>query len=357
MSWTDDDLIGLRIKGTPSDRNRKGNMARRGPPAQPQRQDLRVSPNQAIPTAAGKGWSLGKEFVDRRACEQCGEAFYAPPSLRARGGGRFCSKQCRGAHTKALTVKNATCSHCGTEFHRPPSHVPVGDVFCGKQCQQAMGVERQRAARRHCLRCGSEFQPKAAQKFCSVKCRPPSIPAAPKPLTTCSACGLMFSPSGGSTGKYCSMACVGRSRVGPRSAGEIYSSTRGGRRDDLAGRYFRSAWEANWARYLNWLVRHGAIASWQFEATTFEFHKIKRGSRFYTPDFRVTNNDASIEYHEIKGYMDPRSATKLRRMAKYYPGVKIVLIEKSAYAAVAKKIAALIPEWEHGTLRRSKGAA
>lgn len=42
-----------------------------------------------------KGWSLGAEFAPRRLCEECGERFYAPPSLIRRGGGRFCSKSCR----------------------------------------------------------------------------------------------------------------------------------------------------------------------------------------------------------------------------------------------------------------------
>jgi hypothetical protein len=47
MSWTDDDLIGLRIKGTPSDRNR--NVSRGEPSTQPERQDLRGVRNQPAP--------------------------------------------------------------------------------------------------------------------------------------------------------------------------------------------------------------------------------------------------------------------------------------------------------------------
>lgn len=120
---------------------------------------------------------------------------------------------------------------------------------------------------------------------------------------------------------------------------------RGGKRDDLGGLYVRSAWEANWARYLNWQRDRGLIVSWEFEPETFEF-PIKRGSRFYTPDFRVTLPDGMVEYHEIKGYMDQRSATKLKRMKKYHPAVKIVLIDKDRYQGVAQSVSALIPEWE-----------
>lgn len=120
----------------------------------------------------------------------------------------------------------------------------------------------------------------------------------------------------------------------------------GRRREDLGGAYFRSMWEANWARYLRWLVEIGEIVSWSYEPETFEFPGIKRGTRFYTPDFRVVNRDGSVEYHEIKGWMDPESATKLRRMARYHPDVRIHVVDEEAYRAVARKVKRLIPGWE-----------
>lgn len=141
------------------------------------------------------------------------------------------------------------------------------------------------------------------------------------------------------------------SRVGPRSERQMYSRARGGKRPDLNNKYFRSSWEANWARYLNWLKDVGEVVAWEFEPQTFEFAAIKRGARFYTPDFRVVNKDGSVEFHEVKGYMDATSATKLRRMAKYHPGVRVVVIDKPAYRSVANKVSSLIPMWEHGTVR------
>lgn len=122
-------------------------------------------------------------------------------------------------------------------------------------------------------------------------------------------------------------------------------STKSGKRADLDNRYFRSAWEANYARYLNWLVARGQIARWEYEPDTFVFEAIKRGSRFYTPDFKVYGNDGRFEYHEVKGYMDQRSATKLKRMAKYYPEVRIVLIDRPVYQSIAKS-KALFAGWE-----------
>lgn len=120
---------------------------------------------------------------------------------------------------------------------------------------------------------------------------------------------------------------------------------KGGKRDDLGGAYFRSSWEANYARYLNFLIKHGEIDRWEFEVKTFEF-PIKRGSKFYTPDFKVWDLDGTYEWHEVKGFMDQKSATKLKRMTKYYPKEKVVIVGQKEYGAIEKKVAALIPGWE-----------
>lgn len=126
----------------------------------------------------------------------------------------------------------------------------------------------------------------------------------------------------------------------------VRSKAHQGKRADLDGLYVRSAWEANYARFLTWLISIGQIKNWQYEVDTFEFHAIKRGSRFYTPDFKITNNDDTIEYHEVKGWMDQKSQTKLGRMKKYYPDVKIVLIDKDAYRAIEKDVKRFIIFWE-----------
>lgn len=119
-----------------------------------------------------------------------------------------------------------------------------------------------------------------------------------------------------------------------------------GKRQDLDGLYVRSAWEANYARYLNWLVQIGEIRDWEYEPDTFEFHRIKKGTRFYTPDFKITNNDGSIEYHEVKGWMNQKSRTQLKRMAKYYPGVPVRVIDADAYKALERDVSNFILFWE-----------
>jgi hypothetical protein len=118
-----------------------------------------------------------------------------------------------------------------------------------------------------------------------------------------------------------------------------YSRARGGRRKDLGNIYFRSRWEANIARYYNLLG-----VSWQYEPKTFVFDTIKRGSVSYTPDFYLDEED---QWVEVKGWMDSKSKTKLRRFKKYYPGeyAKLEIIDESRYKAIAKDKGA-IPNWE-----------
>lgn len=111
-------------------------------------------------------------------------------------------------------------------------------------------------------------------------------------------------------------------------------------------KYYRSRWEANYARYLDYLKAAKLIKSWSHEPETFWFEKILRGTRSYLPDFLVVENNDEKIYHEVKGWFDQRSKTKLKRMAKYHPKVKIVVIDTKAYKEIEKKLSSLISGWE-----------
>lgn len=124
------------------------------------------------------------------------------------------------------------------------------------------------------------------------------------------------------------------------------ATAHGGKRPDLGNVYFRSSWEANYARILNVQLAQGVITKWEYEPETFVFEKITRGNRTYTPDFRLTCRDGRVIYHEVKGWLDPASKTKLKRMARYYPDVPVLVIPKSTYQVLAKTYKASIPEWE-----------
>ena len=110
--------------------------------------------------------------------------------------------------------------------------------------------------------------------------------------------------------------------------------------------YFRSRWEANYARYLQFLKEKGEISEWEHEPETFWFEAIKRGVRSYKPDFRVTFNDGRVEWHEVKGWMDSRSRTTIKRMRKYYPGETLIIIDKDQYQSIKLSAGIFIRGWE-----------
>lgn len=100
-------------------------------------------------------------------------------------------------------------------------------------------------------------------------------------------------------------------------------------------RYFlKSGWETKYADYLEMLLKSGAISSWEYEPDTFWFEKIKRGVRSYTPDFKISHKDGTVEYHEVKGWMDKKSQTKLKRMRIYHPDVTVVVMAKQELKAI-----------------------
>lgn len=81
-----------------------------------------------------------------------------------------------------------------------------------------------------------------------------------------------------------------------------------GRRDDL-NHFFRSGWEANVCRWFN----HQKI-KWEYEPKAFYFEGIKHGTVSYCPDFKLHG-----KWVEVKGMLDNKSKTAVRRFKKFYP--------------------------------------
>lgn len=108
--------------------------------------------------------------------------------------------------------------------------------------------------------------------------------------------------------------------------------------------FYRSSWEPNVASYLEFLKKSGEIKDWSYEEDTFWFDKIKRGVRSYKPDFKITKNDDTFYYEEVKGYMDSKSKTKLNRMRIYYPKIDIRVLDQKRYKEIEKS-KNLFPEW------------
>jgi ribosomal protein S13 len=129
------------------------------------------------------------------------------------------------------------------------------------------------------------------------------------------------------------------------TSGNIYSKSKKGT-IEIGGKkvFCRSTWEANICAYFQFLKDNGEIKDWDLEVKTFWFEKIKRGVRSYKPDFFITNNDGSQYFEEVKGYMDSKSKTKIKRMAKYYPEVDLRILDQKRYKEISK-MSSIIPNW------------
>ena len=116
-----------------------------------------------------------------------------------------------------------------------------------------------------------------------------------------------------------------------------------GVREDL-GIDCRSTWEANLCRFYTWLG-----ITFEYEPTTFWFENCTSATRSYTPDFFLPNLN---RYVEVKGYMDDRSRTRMRRMQKLYPHIKIELIDAVLYREIEREFSAYVPGWERAQRKK-----
>lgn len=112
--------------------------------------------------------------------------------------------------------------------------------------------------------------------------------------------------------------------------------------------YFRSLWEYRYALWLEYQVQHAMIYTWEHEPHTFWFESIKRGVRSYLPDFKVWLTEDEYYWVEVKGYWDAKSLTKVKRMRKYYPDEKLVLVDGKWFTENSSKLRLIIPQWEVG---------
>jgi hypothetical protein len=111
-----------------------------------------------------------------------------------------------------------------------------------------------------------------------------------------------------------------------------------GKRADL-GKFFRSSWEANIARFL----KHQNM-KWEYEPQVFTY-PYKHGTVSYCPDFKLGDGT----WIEVKGFMDGRSKTQIRRFKKHYPEEfkKLRVVVGSDNTAAAKFFKEMgVPVWQ-----------
>ena len=109
--------------------------------------------------------------------------------------------------------------------------------------------------------------------------------------------------------------------------------------------FYRSRWEYRYALYLEFMKKHKHIIEWEHEPHTFYFEGIKRGTNNYKPDFKVTFPSGNHEWIEVKGYMDAKSKTKIKRMAKYHPQEKLRVVDKDWFKQNSPILKKVLPNW------------
>jgi len=110
-----------------------------------------------------------------------------------------------------------------------------------------------------------------------------------------------------------------------------------GHRPDLNNQFFRSRWEANFARILNY---HGI--KWEFENQKHRCYFSEEGIT-YLPDFYLPDYDL---YVEISGYPSPDKLNRLRLFKKYYPEKTLFHITGIEWKKNFEQYKEYIPTWE-----------
>lgn len=268
----------------------------------------------------------------KQTCKICSKEFLAPNSTHR----KYCSPACAYSDPARAAREPKDrgcriCDHCKVEF-RVHTGAPKAR-FCSRDCARlGVGVAAMRANRRHVPR----------SKFITKKCR---------------CCDREFQSWVSSERVYCSNGCAAKETAGKAAATmhtnghyvgqRLYSRcARGWRTIGNQTVFFRSSWEANYARFLQLLKESDDIHDWTHEPETFWFKGIKRGCCSYLPDFRVVQPDGTFEYHEVKGWMDRKSKTKIRRMAKYFPTVRLKVVDQVWFKTNAPRLSKIIPGWE-----------
>lgn len=264
------------------------------------------------------------------------------------------------------------CKTCGYVFTaRKSANRKFCSLGCAYQLKGRFPSRKKDRGVAFCQGCGIEFQltRTGGTKYCTHHCAASTIgkatmifnrnkaPRATFGPVVCKNCNTIFNCWKSAKRKFCSNKCSAtyetERKITERKAGRMknigsstHSRSKKGWVECGGKRFFsRSSWEKKYAFYLQWLKTNGQILEWEHEPDTFWFEKIKRGVRSYLPDFKITIRPETVEYHEVKGWMDAKSKTKIKRMAKYHPQIVLRIIGDKWFKENRRKLSGIIPGW------------
>jgi len=109
--------------------------------------------------------------------------------------------------------------------------------------------------------------------------------------------------------------------------------------------YLKSLWERRYCLYLSLLKKQGYIKDYWYEADTFWFEGIKRGTNSYCIDFKVEFPSGTVEYFEVKGYETAKDRTKYKRMKKYHPDIVLRVIGAEWFRKNSPALKKILKGW------------
>lgn len=128
----------------------------------------------------------------------------------------------------------------------------------------------------------------------------------------------------------CSFAVTSSQPTSPKA-----SRGKSGIRPDIDSKIcFFSRWEANVARYFNYIG-----TDWEFAPRTFDL-----GGQRYTPDFYLPETDT---YVEVKNFWNEYSRARDEKFRKRYPDLKLKVLLKEEYLRIESDFSARVPNWEY----------
>lgn len=298
-------------------------------------------------------------------CQVCGKIFFIRPSLIGRA--KYCSRICKD---KAQSISKRKewvpikCQVCDKIFYVIPYRQNTAKT-CSRVCSDHLRSISDSTRMRMVLVnkkhwSDPEYRKRQTNALLEASRKSKERAAQLRRLLTCKICGKTYSqkPCLADKSKYCSKKCaiIGNShgltkgRVIIRELWKIseyrekrlkaYKQGYGGRvifKEDL-GHHVRSSWETNYCRILRYLG-----IKYEYEVDSFSL-----GDTSYIPDIKI--NDKL--YVEVKGYLRPKSAEKIKLFRKLYPLVSLVIIDKIRYKTLERVYSKRIPLWEYK--RRSK---
>jgi endogenous inhibitor of DNA gyrase (YacG/DUF329 family) len=276
----------------------------------------------------------------QKICPICGNPFYVIPYRTDKA--KYCSRKCY--YKSQIKLIRLRCAICKKIFFLPPNRLHEKN-FCSVKCRTIASRTR---PQKICPVCHKTFKARwsgrSRQIYCSRKCM--AIAYTHKLSLTCEICGKQFTvPLSLNRRRFCSLKC---SQIHWRA--EIKEQYKSGRRKeslvrnqfcaykrvDLNNQFFRSSWEANIARFLNFLG-----IKWIYEPERF---LVENGT--YLPDFFLVDLQC---YFEVKGWSSKNWREKIDLFSHSHD---IVVIDKPLYLSIERCFSKFIPNWEKYNWRK-----